>query len=169
MALQSSGAISLSDIAGEFGGSTPHSLSEYYGVAAGVPSSGTIDFADFYGASAAFDVDYLVVAGGGGGGGAKSGYIGGGGGGGQVLTATLTGVTSPQQYNITVGAGGGAGGMGGHTQIGTPFQNYQAALPGGQGGGNNNGNGNPQSGGGGPRPFGSSTAGSAHFSGSATG
>lgn len=49
MALQSSGAISLSQIAAEFGGSTPHSLSEYYGAAAGVPSSGAIDFADFYG------------------------------------------------------------------------------------------------------------------------
>lgn len=52
MALQSSGAISLSQIAAEFGGSTPHSLSEYYGVASGVPASGTIDFADFYGTSA---------------------------------------------------------------------------------------------------------------------
>jgi hypothetical protein len=30
MALQSSGAISLNDIATEFGGTTPHSLSEYY-------------------------------------------------------------------------------------------------------------------------------------------
>jgi hypothetical protein len=49
MALQSSGAISLNDIAGEFGGSTPHSLSEYYAAASGVPSSGAIDFADFYG------------------------------------------------------------------------------------------------------------------------
>ena len=51
MALQSSGAISLLDIAGEFGGSAPHSLSEYYGAAAGVPSSGTIRFSDFYGTS----------------------------------------------------------------------------------------------------------------------
>lgn len=51
MALQSSGAISLADIAGEFGGSTPHSINEYYGVANGVPSSGAIDFADFYGTS----------------------------------------------------------------------------------------------------------------------
>ena len=57
MALQSSGAISLNDIAGEFGGSTPHSLSEYYrngGLVTAnntnVPTSGTIDFADFYGA-----------------------------------------------------------------------------------------------------------------------
>lgn len=49
MALQSSGSISLSEIAAEFGGSTPHSLSEYYAAASGVPSSGAIDFSDFYG------------------------------------------------------------------------------------------------------------------------
>ena len=52
MALQSSGAISLANIAAEFGGSAPHSLSEYYGAASGIPSSGAIDFADFYGKSA---------------------------------------------------------------------------------------------------------------------
>jgi hypothetical protein len=52
MALQSSGAISLQNIATEFGGTAPHSISEYYGVAAGIPASGAIDFADFYGASA---------------------------------------------------------------------------------------------------------------------
>ena len=51
MALQSSGAISIGDIAGEFGGSTPHSLSEYYGVASGVPSSGAISISNFYGKS----------------------------------------------------------------------------------------------------------------------
>lgn len=53
MALQSSGAISLNDIATEFGGSQPHSISEYYGVDTGVPSSGTIAFDDFYGTSSA--------------------------------------------------------------------------------------------------------------------
>ena len=60
MALQSSGAISLQDIANEFGGSTPHAISEYYrngGLVPGnntnIPTSGTIDFADFYGATAA--------------------------------------------------------------------------------------------------------------------
>lgn len=51
MALQTSGAISLNDIAGEFGGSTPHSLSEYYGVATGIPSSGQISISQFYGKS----------------------------------------------------------------------------------------------------------------------
>jgi hypothetical protein len=52
MALQTSGAISINDIVGEFGGTAPHSLSEYYGVAAGIPSSGAISLSDFYGASA---------------------------------------------------------------------------------------------------------------------
>jgi hypothetical protein len=52
MALQSSGQIKLSEIATEFGGSAPHSLSEYYGAASGVPSSGEIKLgADFYGTS----------------------------------------------------------------------------------------------------------------------
>lgn len=52
MPLQSSGAISLNDIAVEFGGSTPHSISEYYGAASGIPSSGQISFSQFYGKSA---------------------------------------------------------------------------------------------------------------------
>lgn len=51
MPLQTSGAISLLDIANEFGGSTPHSINEYYGVDTGVPGSGTISFNQFYGAS----------------------------------------------------------------------------------------------------------------------
>lgn len=38
MALPNQGPISLADIAAEFGGSTPHSLSEYYGVAPGIPN-----------------------------------------------------------------------------------------------------------------------------------
>jgi uncharacterized protein YkvS len=51
MVLQSSGAISLSNIQTEFGGTNPISISEYYAAAAGVPSSGAIDFSDFYGKS----------------------------------------------------------------------------------------------------------------------
>lgn len=52
MALQGSGQIKLSEIATEFGGSAPHRLSEYYGAASGVPSSGEIQLAaDFYGTS----------------------------------------------------------------------------------------------------------------------
>lgn len=51
MALPASGILSLSDIRGEFGGSTPDSLSEYYSAASGVPASGTISISDFYGTS----------------------------------------------------------------------------------------------------------------------
>lgn len=72
MAIESSGAISLGSaagtnrsIAGEFGGSTPHSLSEYYrdgnysdGISipsgeTGIPASGAISFSDFHGTAAA--------------------------------------------------------------------------------------------------------------------
>ncbi len=52
MALPNSGPLTLSDIAAEFGGSTPHTLGEYYGVSPLVPSSGTLSISDFYGTSA---------------------------------------------------------------------------------------------------------------------
>lgn len=58
MALQTSGAIALSNIQSEFGGSNPISLSEYYRSGAyvptgatGIPTSGAISLSDFYGAS----------------------------------------------------------------------------------------------------------------------
>jgi len=58
MALQSSGTITMAQIQTEFGGSNPASLSEYYrggsnvpntSTNSGIPTSGTIDMADFYG------------------------------------------------------------------------------------------------------------------------
>jgi len=60
MAIQTSGAITLSDIQTEFGGSNPVSLSEYYaggsyvpsgtsGTNGAVPTSGEIEVSDFYG------------------------------------------------------------------------------------------------------------------------
>ncbi|WP_441280552.1 hypothetical protein [Tardiphaga sp. 862_B3_N1_1] len=49
MALPSSGPISLLQVANEFGGAVPHSISEYYGKAAGIPASGTISLSHFYG------------------------------------------------------------------------------------------------------------------------
>jgi len=63
MTLPTSGALSLSQIQGEFGGSNPISLSEYYaggsfvpsgtsGTNGSVPSSGAIDINIFYGTSA---------------------------------------------------------------------------------------------------------------------
>jgi len=51
MALQGSGAISLANVQTEFGGSNPIGINEYYGVAGGVPGSGTISLYDFYGKS----------------------------------------------------------------------------------------------------------------------
>ena len=51
MALQSSGAISLLDIATEFQDSAPHSMSEFYAADSGIPASGAISFNDFYGAT----------------------------------------------------------------------------------------------------------------------
>jgi len=57
MALPSSGTISLNDIQTEFGGTNPISMSEYYRGGSfvtdnntSVPTSGTIDMGDFYGA-----------------------------------------------------------------------------------------------------------------------
>lgn len=61
MALQASGTITIADIAAEFGGSAPHSLSEYYrggGLVpdipanSSVPTSGAISLSNFYGATA---------------------------------------------------------------------------------------------------------------------
>lgn len=56
MALQSSGAISIANIVTEFGGTAPHSLSEYYrggGLTTtnntNVPTSGSISLGNFYG------------------------------------------------------------------------------------------------------------------------
>lgn len=63
MALQSSGAISLLDIQGEFGGSAPIAISEYYGVASGIPASGQISIGDFYGASSAPTLSYVTTVG----------------------------------------------------------------------------------------------------------
>ena len=68
MAVKSSGSISiLNDIVAEFGGTAPHSLSEYYGgaglVPAGanpsVPASGQIKFSNMYGSVAATVLSYL--------------------------------------------------------------------------------------------------------------
>lgn len=61
MAIHTSGPIALSHVAAEFGGSTPHSLSEYYrggGLVADtpqnatIPTSGQIQLDDFYGTGA---------------------------------------------------------------------------------------------------------------------
>ena len=60
MALPNSGSISLADIQNEFGGSNPIGLNEYYRNGSyvtpnntNIPTSGLIDFNDFYGAETA--------------------------------------------------------------------------------------------------------------------
>ena len=65
MAIQGSGAISMTDIVNEFGGSVPHSLSEYYrnggAVPANntnVPTSGEISLSNFY--NAVNEIQYTV-------------------------------------------------------------------------------------------------------------
>lgn len=64
MAIKDSGSsLAISEIAAEFGGSTPHSLSEYYaggsnvpsgatGESGSIPTSGTISMSQFYGSTA---------------------------------------------------------------------------------------------------------------------
>lgn len=66
MALQESGAISLSDIQTEFGGSNPISISEYYRDAGyvydpDIQTSGTISLSDFYGAQAVAEGSVSLV------------------------------------------------------------------------------------------------------------
>lgn len=130
MTLPSSPPLSMAQIATEFGGSLPHSISEYYGVAAGVPSSGTLSFTDFLGKSAVIPGQQLftssgsfvvpagvvlikAVAIGGGGGGAEGAsgdsYAMASGGGGALSYDNAIVVTPGETLTITRGAGGSAG------------------------------------------------------------
>ena len=70
MTLPASGAISINSLVGEYGGSAPHSLSEYYkggGLVANhsnnanVPTSGTISLSNFHGQSNTNPVDNTYV------------------------------------------------------------------------------------------------------------
>lgn len=120
MALQSSGQISLLNVATEFGGSAPHSLSEYYGAAAGVPSSGTISLSNFYGTSSATDITYSVVGAGGGGGGAGNVSASGTGSSGTSTSISGSGIS-------TITAAGGGGGGGGYRVTDTSGDKTQRA------------------------------------------
>lgn len=60
MTLQSSGAISMSQMRDEYGLSNPVSLSQFYGKN-GLPSSGVIRFSDFYGKSNYLDQQTVIV------------------------------------------------------------------------------------------------------------
>jgi hypothetical protein len=70
MTLPASGAISINSLVGEYGGSTPHSMNEYYKGGslvlnhsnnANVPTSGTIQLDDFYGQSNAQPFDATLA------------------------------------------------------------------------------------------------------------
>lgn len=69
MTIVSSGAISINSLVGEYGGSAPHAMNEYYRGGSlvanhsnngNVPTSGTIDLQDFYGANNTSPSDYTV-------------------------------------------------------------------------------------------------------------
>ena len=70
MALPSSGnPLSITQIQGEFGGSNPASLSEYYSAHSSVSSTGNpISISDFYGLSDVVNFTYSLIGGGGAGG-----------------------------------------------------------------------------------------------------
>ena len=127
MTTPASGAIKLTNLQTEFGGTNPISMSEYYaggvnvpagttggngsdGVSAGtvIPSSGTLKMANFYNATKSSTVTgvWLIVGGGGGGqAGSNSNNGGGGGGGGQVVYGSFSADTGTV-FTTTVGAGG---------------------------------------------------------------
>jgi len=138
MALQSSGQISLGDIAAEYGGSAPHSLSEYYGDG-NAPSSGEIQLAaDFYGTSSFTSLSAS------GGSVSTSGiykyhtFTSSG-----TFTVSATGTSNTLEYVVVAGGGGGGkrhaagGGAGGYrtgsTTTGTG--SYGISIGGGGAGG----------------------------------
>ena len=114
MALQTTGPISHSDVQGEFGGTNPISLSEYYSAATGVPASGNpISLSDFYGTANTVTFTYELIGGGGGGGGGLDGGTGGSSGGsGGSSSISGSGFT-------TVTVSGGTGGRSGIFRPGT--------------------------------------------------
>ena len=70
MTLPASGTISINSLVGEYGGSAPHSMNEYYrggslvpnhSNTSGIPTSGTIQLDDFYGTSASSPTDNQIT------------------------------------------------------------------------------------------------------------
>lgn len=143
MALQSSGQITLEDIQGEFGGTAPHSLKEYYGATSTIPSSGEISIKDFYGKSAftgpvvelfttsinnftpavdGWDSATVYVIGGGGGGGGSNDNDASAASGGTAGGTAIRHYTDLTGASIVVGAGGGvqapSGGYNGDSKYG---------------------------------------------------
>jgi hypothetical protein len=141
MPIKNSGNISLTEIANEFGGNIPHSLSEYYrggafvsngSVNSRIPQNGGIKFSDFYGSSKAKTIIYQIIGGGGCGGFGQAdrgeefrGTFGSSGGGSSIIGPSLN-----------VFASGGSGGTNCGLNRNTPGGNGQSTFygPGGAGG-----------------------------------
>ena len=143
MALPSSGPLSLTDIQAEFGGTNPISISEYYkggafvlttDFAPNVPTSGTINISDFYGArkttlttltfttagdnlfvvpsTVVGNLQIVTMTGAGGGGGGPDSQPGASGYGGVTITGGNVPVSAGDIVNAFVGGGGGGVGGG---------------------------------------------------------
>jgi|694.fasta_scaffold00622_66 hypothetical protein len=141
MTIKSSGSpLNLLEIQTEFGGATPISLNEYYGLASGIPASGQISINDFYGKTflvydritsnrtwtprknlARFIHIFVVGAGGSGGMGWPArnvgtygntdGVAGGGGGGAGGMSYSIIAGTTTGSATVTVGTGGAGVGV----------------------------------------------------------
>lgn len=164
MALPSSGTISLNDIQTEFGGTNPISISEYYRGGSfmsdnnsNVPTSGTIDLADFHGSVLAASIVYEIIGGGGEGAGGYTGQGNGSAGtdsslasssGTSFTTVTSTGGaggTQPAPFSGSFRVGeageasyygsGGAGGLNSDSGSQTPGYSAPATSYGAAGGG----------------------------------
>ena len=125
MTLPSSGPLTLADIQGEFGGSAPTQLNEYYaggayvpagttGTYGAVPSSGPITVKNFYGTSNSLTYTYYLI----GAGGCSSNDTSGGASGAGAAVGQLT-VLGGSTTTITVGQLGAAAynAQGGSTSI----------------------------------------------------
>ena len=143
MAVPSSGAVSIQDLVDEFGGSTPHSISEYYrggslvpNVSANnsVPTSGEVSLTDFYGA-----VDATFIAASGGTETTSGDY--------KIHTFNSNGTftvnsvgnsagSNTVEYLVVAGGGGGAGGYRTAASFSVSAQGYSITVGGGGSGTN---------------------------------
>lgn len=117
MALAASGALALSEISTEFGGTAELALSAYYRGAGrvsavgspnlAIPKSGAISFSDFLGSARTTIVDYEMIGGGGGGGHG----VGDGTSSGRAVSGGATHITVTGRPAVSVA--GGLGGLNG--------------------------------------------------------
>lgn len=156
MALQGSGAISITQIRSELGESS-YSLRSLS--ASATPAKGTPDaMSEFYGYSDFYTINMILLAGGGGGGRGASFQGGGGGGAGGCLKAYGYSVRKGTTISVTIGGGGtggansspGHGTNGGNTTVQGSFGTL-TSYGGGYGGGYTLTGGSGGAGGGGGR------------------